>query len=437
MHLSKFYNKIKINNSYYAIFNSFLMDILIVNKDELLGIESGSSTMESELKQRGIYSDEVTDSKVIGSIRSDYLEGTKDIEVMYLMLTDDCNYTCKYCYMANMEEKNFIRNNMSETDACNAVKMFGEYLERRQHKGSILFYGGEPLLRKELIKSLLVLGERYPLLEFSIITNGSLIDDEIAKLFKKHNVEVGVSLDGFKRINDENRVLVNGSGTYEKTCNGIQILEKNDCRYGLSITVSDNTIENSAAVFEWIKDFNTKNIAFNFMQFDSPYASWRNYSNSFTDFVIKAYNELEDKSIYENTIYRKLNSYSKGEIKFANCAAIGLNQITVCANGNIVICQGNSRNSTKAEINIKDVSCIEDIVNKLENSDWINRAPIMRKECENCSAIFICGGGCALQSEAIWGDANKIDETFCIFTKKMLEWMINYSLLNETVKKSL
>ena len=49
-----------------------------------------------------------------------------------------------------------------------------------------------------------------------IITNGSLLDEDLALFMKKYNVEVGISLDGPMEINDKMRIQSNGEGTYTK-----------------------------------------------------------------------------------------------------------------------------------------------------------------------------------------------------------------------------
>ena len=56
-------------------------------------------------------------------------------------------------------------------------------------------------------------------------TNGTLIDESIAKVFKENNIFVAVSIDGPKVVNDLHRVTHNGKSTYEDTMNGIQIMK--------------------------------------------------------------------------------------------------------------------------------------------------------------------------------------------------------------------
>ena len=59
-------------------------------------------------------------------------------------------------------------------------------------------------------------------------------------LFLKQNkVGIGISLDGPKKINDKNRVFRSGTGSvYDSAVEGIKLLNKYDCNYCVSATVT-------------------------------------------------------------------------------------------------------------------------------------------------------------------------------------------------------
>ena len=61
-------------------------------------------------------------------------------------------------------------------------------------------------------------------LKFLIQTNAMLIDQEWVDIFVKHDIGVGVSLDGPMNINDENRIDHQGRGTYEITIAGWRLV---------------------------------------------------------------------------------------------------------------------------------------------------------------------------------------------------------------------
>ena len=75
-------------------------------------------------------------------------------------------------------------------------------------------------------------------------------------LFLKENrIGIGISLDGPKRINDKNRIFRSGSGSvYDSAVEGIKLLNKYNCNYCVSATVTNDVLDNQEEVFKWIKD---------------------------------------------------------------------------------------------------------------------------------------------------------------------------------------
>ena len=63
----------------------------------------------------------------------------------YIMVTEQCNLRCQYCYIKNRDIKNEFPFEWMEK----VKKMFTCY-----NKPRIIFFGGEPLLKVELIKQI-------------------------------------------------------------------------------------------------------------------------------------------------------------------------------------------------------------------------------------------------------------------------------------------
>ena len=58
--------------------------------------------------------------------------------------------------------------------------------------------------------------------EYTIQTNGTLIDDELAALFKEHDYLVGISIDGPPAMHDAYRVDRGGAPTSERVLRGLE-----------------------------------------------------------------------------------------------------------------------------------------------------------------------------------------------------------------------
>lgn len=85
------------------------------------------------------------------------------IKSMTLALTEQCNLRCKYCgYMPKYMDESYTLKEMSSDTAFKAI----DILMKNSHESEIChvgFYGGEPLLRLNLIKECVAyIKEKYP-----------------------------------------------------------------------------------------------------------------------------------------------------------------------------------------------------------------------------------------------------------------------------------
>jgi len=85
-------------------------------------------------------------------------------------------------------------------------------------KIEIGFFGGEPLLEFEFIKEVVSLIEHYPAyscypLEISVVTNGTIFNDEIAEFLNAHRIGFCLSCDGPPQVQDRSRCFKNGAGS--------------------------------------------------------------------------------------------------------------------------------------------------------------------------------------------------------------------------------
>lgn len=93
-------------------------------------------------------------SKLQSRKHREELEETLDkgIRLITLELTGRCNLRCRYCIYNDgyCDNRNFTENDMSEETAIAAIDFVAQHCEEDI---AVTFYGGEPLLRYELIRS--------------------------------------------------------------------------------------------------------------------------------------------------------------------------------------------------------------------------------------------------------------------------------------------
>ncbi|PKM94664.1 MAG: hypothetical protein CVU84_09105 [Firmicutes bacterium HGW-Firmicutes-1] len=142
-------------------------------------------------------------------------------------ITDKCNLRCKYCAFGGGYSDHRTHGNL-EMSTVILEKAILEAIQCSQESEriSIGFYGGEPLLAFEKIKYAVFFAKTHSLrpISFSITTNATLINFEIAQFLNDHSFNVLVSLDGPKDMHDRFRQYPNGTGSYETTINGLKTL---------------------------------------------------------------------------------------------------------------------------------------------------------------------------------------------------------------------
>lgn len=135
--------------------------------------------------------------------------------------TSACNLACSYCY--NQHEGN--RPSFRERPVLSAGDLEGAMRTLARLSGGateleLLFLGGEPLLRFDLIRRACELRRQLPELagkrvRIFLITNGTLLTEEVLDFCSRENVHVKISLDGNREQHDRNRRFAGGRGTYE------------------------------------------------------------------------------------------------------------------------------------------------------------------------------------------------------------------------------
>lgn len=146
-------------------------------------------------------------------------EDNDDVTSIRLNVSNVCNLKCSYCY-ANYGNYGNLNSKMSSDLSKKACK----YIEDNYHHvREISFFGGEPLLNPEAIEVICKYFENKDI-KFSIVTNLTVLDDEIINLINKYKISITGSIDGPKDINDMNRVTADGKGTYEKISDNIKEL---------------------------------------------------------------------------------------------------------------------------------------------------------------------------------------------------------------------
>ena len=151
----------------------------------------------------------------------------KTPESLDLNITNKCNLRCSYC-------SHFSSSSDTDTDlSTEEWLMFFKELKDCAVK-DVCLSGGEPLIREDLRE--LINGIRDNRMRFSILSNGTLITDELIDFIKSTGRcnSFQVSIDGYgPEVHD----IFRGEGTFEKALAGLKVLIKHKMPATVRVTI--------------------------------------------------------------------------------------------------------------------------------------------------------------------------------------------------------
>lgn len=141
------------------------------------------------------------------------------IHALSLAIAQKCNLGCTYCY-AQQGEFGGKAQSMDQDTARQAVDL----LLQKAAPGSkinLAFMGGEPLANRPVLRAITRYAQeqsarRSVTCNFSITTNGSLLQPDDADFFEQHGFAVTISLDGPAEQHNRLRPFKGGKGSFEQ-----------------------------------------------------------------------------------------------------------------------------------------------------------------------------------------------------------------------------
>lgn len=441
--LSPFLHFIKLNSKEdYAVYNSLFIKKFFCDKRTLNKIKDLQIVKDKKLFSYLFKNRFIIDKNIKPENEIDYLINNKKIDfkkpffkVFYMIVTTGCNFRCKYCYLSSLID--YKARVMSLDKSKMILDYFYSYIKKIKNEvPKLVLYGGEPLLNKKVIKFIIkdvrknIKNKRIPFTNIILITNGSLLNDNIIKFLKKNKVLIAVSLDGPKNINDKNRLYVNGESTYDDTVRAISLLNRNNIKPTLSCTINQGNVKKLNEIIPWmIKNFEIDSLGLNlFSGGDCSNKVIKRLSNDSAKEIIKVFRLCREYGIYEDTVLRQMKAFVEENPNIYYCAATG-REISVDPDGNLATCPA-FLNTKLFPINVDQNLKVED---RIEFKKWVKRSPILNKKCYKCIALGVCGGGCAFNSYKNHNNIYELDTFFCNYAKNITFWMLKdlYNITKE------
>ena len=432
MKLSNFFYYLPVDTNHYAIYNSLIMDVLFVDNETLKSLQHNLDIIDNNTKERLykakiIVQSDKEDEEAYTRLSKSVVGDSRKISVLYLIISSHCNLACTYCFINNNPISTNIEEFMSKETVEIAISKFISETERNgtSENAQIIIYGGEPFTNPEtLVHAISCIRNLNKTVEVSIVSNGTLLTEELIHVLINNNVGLGISIDGPKFINDKNRLFRAGSDSvYDSLNESISLLKKLNANFGLSVTITKDVLNHKDDIINWLLDLDVKNVFWNLYHYSEPDNEWEKYYEEMANFIFETYDILDRNGFSNDKLSELITLFTNKDFRRQGCAAIGFNQLTIQPNGDVCVCQGDSRSSKYVIGNIIEEE-IPAILEKTDDTVWEKAYTVLHDECKHCHSLFICGGGCPLQSEALFGNRVEIDYASCIFYKHFLSWIL-------------
>lgn len=169
-----------------------------------------------------------------------------------------CNLDCSYCFFLSKELLyNHRQQQMSEQVLERYIRAFLD--AHPDGDVTFLWQGGEPTLRGiDFFASAVQMAQRLrrpnQIIHHALQTNGTLITQQWADFFARHDFLVGVSIDGPEPMHDRFRVNRAGRGSHAQVVRGWELLRKAGVRCNILCTVHAANQDHPREVYRYFRD---------------------------------------------------------------------------------------------------------------------------------------------------------------------------------------
>ncbi|MBI5823479.1 MAG: radical SAM protein [Chloroflexi bacterium] len=315
-----------------------------------------------------------------------------DTLTAWLHITDRCNLLCSYCYLPHVREDMSIETAQAAIQAVVRSAKAHSY-----HRVKLKYAGGEPLIRFPFILQLheyakVRFAEAELNLEAVLLSNGTLLTDEIAQTLASLNIRLMISLDGLGDAHDSQRPHASGKGSFAEVSAGIDCALSSGLVPNISVTVSAKTIDGLPDLLEWVL---RKDLPFNLNFYRENELSMQQnglqYNNEkMIAGLLKAFKVIEFNLPRHNGLGSMIDRANLQSSHLRTCD-VGENYLVFDQNGQIAKCQMLMRKPSASIHDQDPLSIIRMDKTGLQN------LPVVEKEgCKTCEWKHWCAGGCSL-----------------------------------------
>lgn len=332
-----------------------------------------------------------------------------------------CNYACLYCNQRFVPHAAETNKNDIETFLEKIPSWFlgdGTGCE-------IEFWGGEPLVYWKTLKPLAEeLKTKYPKAKMSMVTNGSLLDEEKNEWLEKMDFAIAISHDGPGQKIRGPDPLKN-----EKSKNAILDLYnrlKKNGNISINVMINNNN-QSRKEIYDFFKPIFGEDVVIGEGGFIDPYdegglaaclSTYKEHIDYRNKYLVEIRNgDIKNFQTIRNKLsdfYRSLADYRPSNSVGQKCGMDDPQSISVDLKGNVLTCQNVSSVATSMNGEAHKIGHIDDLENvKLTTATHWSKRP----ECQNCPVLQLCKGSCMFLENEFWekGCNNSFSDNIPLF----------------------
>lgn len=421
-------NHTTIINDRFCLFKTHDRDILFDIQSNLIysvGLEQGGNS--DKLINALNREDTCFNSQAIGLAK--HQDGSNF--ALNINLTPICNLKCIYCFAQGGNYGNMVKP--MDEDIIGQIDELVKNYKTSSNKVRLEFFGGEPLLNFNVIKTILSFTRNYSTKENMkfinrISTNLTHVNEEIIQTLGENNFIISVSIDGCREVQDSLRPFKNDKGSFDVIMNNVKSIRE---KFDNVIIVARITIaQKGISLLENIKAL----ISTDYFDYVSIYPAsikdekhpQKKYKYYFDEEIKQQINEVicnYDHLFDISKRFRGILEYEKiydallnGKISVSHCAA-GATYFTLSGDKSVVPCHrlcGKDNFILNQDTSVLDRKIINDWSVKVDD----------HPECSKCWARYICGGGCKQEHYSANGTIHEVNKDSCKYHKFVLENLI-------------
>lgn len=307
-----------------------------------------------------------------------------------------CNFACPYCYETP-------KPGVMGKDVIDSIIKMIEKTAEKSEPISITWYGGEPLLAKDVIFSM---SERIidickkNKVQYSayMVSNGYLVTEEIAKKLREYEVTgVQITIDGPPDIHNSRRKLRNSSEpTFDKIIENIKILQKNDIEVTIRVNIDKTNVDRLEELMDILAEKGLNNATISLGHVSSYTDSCASIADTCLNTEEYAIESLKNQEVLFKKGFNVSTYPNYPGIKGNYCCADCNTSYVIDFEGYMYKCWNDVGNHTRSIGHVNKLDNSEKLDSKqiALNAEYILWTPFDYEECRECNLLPICMGGC-------------------------------------------